>query len=117
MALVSGMAADLVRLIGEPMALRLIELHGGARVAIATRPDPAHVLAQQLSPEAEAALVAAWPGAYIKVPLARMWRAAVYHQQGLTTRMIARRLGVYEEAVRVYLRTAELGEQQMELGL
>ena len=101
----------LVALIGEAMALRLVELHGGRRVFVPRRAGARQKLAVELSPQAEAALVEEFGGGNIEVPLVRDWRARIYRARGMTHAAIAERLGCGEWAVRSYLRQPDSVDQ------
>ena len=101
----------LVELLGETLALQLVELHGGRRVFVPRRASATQKLAVELSPEAEAALVEEYGGGNIEVPLCKDWRARIYRARGLTHAAIAERLGCTEWAVRSYLRPRDRAEQ------
>jgi hypothetical protein len=105
-----------VELIGEALALRLVELHGGRRVFVPRRAAAGQKLAVELSPEAEAALVEEFGGGNIEVPLCKDWRARIYRARGMTHAAIAERLGCGEWAVRSYLRLPD-SVRQMDLPL
>lgn len=110
-------AAQLVRLIGLDLALRLMELHGGSRVFVPLSPAPTQKLARELSPEAEAALVGEYGGGNIEVPLCKAWRARIYRQRGMTHREIALALGCGERTVRCYLREHDAATAQFSLAI
>lgn len=94
----------LIELLGEDMALRLIELHGGTQLYIAVGPNVGKLrLAHELSPAAEIAMARGYGAGNLKIPLAKRWRARIYRSRGLTHREIARRLGCTERAVVAYL--------------
>jgi len=86
-------------------ALRVIEARGGLTVYI-----PHHVERSELAAEFGEAilarLVADHGGNYLRVPLAKAWRAQCYRAQGLSHGAIAARLQMTEEGVRKSLRLA-----------
>jgi hypothetical protein len=89
--------AHLAAPLGAEALLALIETHGGRRLYVPARSTPA--LRTLLGPGPAAAFCAAFRGAYVKVPLARAWRAAIYRGRGESQAAIARRLGLTEGAV------------------
>lgn len=101
--------------IGAEMTLRLIEQHGGTRLHVAKAPTPGSKLARDIGHDAALALAKVWGGDYLKVPLAREWRARVYQSRGGSYAKIARRLGVTEGTVWGYLNQAGMTNRQADL--
>jgi hypothetical protein len=93
----------LLRVLGEADAVRLIELHGGTRIYV---PHGGGHLALHFAQPAIGAIVAAWGGEYLKVPLARYWRARIYRARGMSYAQIARGVGATETSVWRWLNAA-----------
>ncbi|WP_338665011.1 hypothetical protein VQH23_07500 [Pararoseomonas sp. SCSIO 73927] len=98
-------------LIGREALLRLIETHGGTRLFIPERPVEGSVLTGAVGLPAALALSSRMAGTYLKVPLARAWRAAILRHYGATNPQIARALGVTEGAIERMLRPAPRSAQ------
>ncbi len=96
----------LLTLVGAAATLALVEHYGGTRVHVRTGATSRNRLAEQLGAPAASALAAAFGGEYIRVPLAKAWRAQIYRAQGLSYAAIARRLGCSDVTVWEYLRGA-----------
>ncbi len=108
--------ARLLALIGDAATLRFVEAHGGTRVHIRLGHTSRNALADLLGAAAAAALAQAFGGDYIRVPLAKKWRARQYRAQGLSYSAIARRLGCSDVTVWEYL-NGNRGSAQMALPL
>lgn len=78
--------------------LRLLEARAGTRLPIPKKVGQSK-LVEELGLDLTAALVDAWGGAQLKVPLGREWRAQVYRARGQSYAEIARRLGLTERGV------------------
>ena len=102
---------NLIELLGDQLALQLIELHGGTRLNVPRAIGEEHPLRAALGARGVELLVRYFGGAEIKVPMARPWRAAIYRTRGLTYREIARRLGCTETAVYGYMARARSAAQ------
>lgn len=89
-------------------ALRLIEARGGLTIYVPHNIDRSD-LAAELGEALLSRLVAEHGGNYLRVPLAKAWRAQCYRSQGLSHAAIAARLQMTEEGVRKTLRLAGLG--------
>lgn len=96
---------ELMDTLGEDGFFRLVEAHAGLRLYI-----PAHIDRSELSDtigiEATARLCNLYRGGYIKVPLAREFRALRYREAGLSNKDIARRLGLTETGVELLFQRA-----------
>lgn len=94
----SELTDELMDALGEEGFLALTEAHGGVRLYV-----PKDALGSQLSSEIgtdhAARLSKLFPGGYIRVPLAREFRARHYRSCGDSNSMIARRLGLTEAGV------------------
>lgn len=95
--------ARLIDMIGEEATLRFVEAHGGTRVHIRLGRTSRNGLADLLGAAAASALAEAFGGEYLRVPLAKRWRAQHYRRQGLSYAAIARRLGCSDVTVWEYL--------------
>ncbi len=101
-------AQKLIERIGYDFALKLIEARAGAHFYITSGGTGAAERARQQmdaefgAPMAEA-IIGAFGGDYLEVPLCREWRAEIYHLDGVNTNEIARRLGVTRATVSRYL--------------
>lgn len=90
-------SAELLGLLEPDAFLRLAEEYGGTRLYIPRSGDTTD-LVKQLGPEA-ARLGSRYAGTYIRVPLAREYRARHYRAIGQSNAEIARRLGMTETGV------------------
>jgi hypothetical protein len=82
---------ELVRVIGEADAMRLIGLHGGARMSVPKQPKADHALRMALSPAGFDQLVAGYGGESLDVPKGDAYLRRLRHDhvrqcraQGLT---------------------------------
>ncbi len=82
---------ELVRVLGEADAMRLIGVHGGARMAVPKRPKEDHPLRMALSPAGFDKLVAGYGGEALDVPKGDAYLRRLRHDhvrqcraQGLT---------------------------------
>lgn len=82
---------ELVRVLGDADALRLIGLHGGARMSVPKRPKDDHPLRMALSPAGFDKLVAGYGGETLDVPKGDAYLRRLRHEhvqqcraQGLT---------------------------------
>lgn len=105
----------LASLIGAAAALRLIEAHGGTRLYVPRQIEESPRLVEMLGIDGARRLSAEYGGDYLKVPLARMWRAARYRAEGLSYAQIARRLGCTESTVWRHLAAADLTQLEMDI--
>lgn len=90
--------AALLRLLGPAAFLRLVEAYGGVRLFVPETNDRTELVAE-IGNDAVMKLVDRWGGFYIRVPLAREFRARQYRAAGLSNAQIARRLGMAETGV------------------
>ncbi|TCT35393.1 hypothetical protein [Martelella mediterranea] len=92
------MEQELRDMLGGEDFLKLVERVGGIRFYVPN--DPAKSADKEgLGSDILHRLSAAYAGEYIKVPLARRWRADQYRLQGQSHADIARRLGMSESGV------------------
>ena len=89
---------ELLDLLGPEDFLRLVEAHGGTRLYV-PRTENGSSLPEELGLEAVEKLQGLRAGEWIRVPLAREWRARHYRANGLTNAKIAVRLGLTETGV------------------
>lgn len=88
----------LLRLLGPAGFIRLVEAYGGVRLYVpetASRTD----LVKEIGDRAALKLADRWGGFYIRVPLAKEFRARHYRAAGASNAQIARRLGMTEPGV------------------
>ncbi|WP_045682051.1 hypothetical protein [Martelella endophytica] len=99
------MEMELRAMLGDEGFMQFVEKVGGIRFYVPH--DPARSADKEgLGDDILAPLSNAYPGEYIKVPLARRWRADQYRLRGLSHADIARRLGMSESGVYKLLRSA-----------
>jgi hypothetical protein len=105
------LVADLMALLGEDGYFRLCDKLGGVRLAVPR--DPARSeLPAQVGAEIAGHLSKAYPGGYIRVPIARTLRARRYRDAGMSNRDIALRLGMTENAVmKLFIRERRAGRE------
>ncbi|WP_244617919.1 hypothetical protein [Rhizobium sp. RU35A] len=94
----SDIAQVLLDLLGEDDFFRLVEAHAGMRLYIPADPHRSS-LPDEIGLSAARKLAGEYRGGYIKVPLARQFRALRYREAGLSNKEVARRLGLTETAV------------------
>lgn len=101
----SDLTGELQELLGDEGFLKLTDVHGGIRVYI---PKVAHgsALASEIGVDNTARLSKMFSGGYIRVPVAREFRARHYRAHGESNAMIARRLGLTETGVEKLFRRA-----------
>jgi len=89
---------ELTDLLGEDGFYQLTEAYAGTRLYV-----PGDIARSELpsviGAENARRLSNVFPGGYIRIPLARSFRAARYRLEGLSNRDIARRLGLSEGGV------------------
>ncbi len=90
--------AELLALLGPDDFMRLVERHGGTRLYV-PRGDGASGLAEEIGAAAVEKLRSRRAGEWIRVPLAREWRARQYRLAGLSNSQIAVKLGLTETGV------------------
>lgn len=99
--------SHLLAAIGEGPLLLLIERYAGTRIYVPSTPVGAATLERVVgSAEAAAKLVealSAMGAEVIRVPLAKAWRARIYHGRGMSQAEIALKLGCNEVTVWKYL--------------
>lgn len=96
---------ELMETLGDEGFFALVEAHAGMRLYVPADPGRSE-LPQTIGFDHAARLSKLYPGGYIKVPLAREFRALRYREAGLGNRDIARRLGLTESGVERLLRRA-----------
>lgn len=101
--------------LGAEATLALIEKRGGTRVYVPFQATKTSQLTQEIGLRAARALVGAYGGSTVTVPVARSWRVRHYHAAGLSYAAIARKLGCHEDTVWRLLNRA--GETQRQLPL
>ncbi len=106
----NGVIEDIAAEIGFTAALALIEYHGGRVVMIPVRPSPDHPIARTVGMPALTRLCAAWAGEVLYIEgdtrRARIERRALIARlaaEGLSTRAIARAIGIGERRVQQIL--------------
>lgn len=72
---------ELARVLGDVDALRLVGLHGGARVSVPTKVRDDHPLRMALGAEAFGRLVAAYAGETIELPKGDAYLRELRHEQ------------------------------------
>jgi hypothetical protein len=90
--------------LGLDDTLRFLEAFGGTEIYIATNPGSRSSVAGLVGYPKAKALAAISHRLQRRVPLAREWRAAVYYSQGLKKAQIARKIGVTDKTVRLWLK-------------
>ncbi len=97
---------ELIEICGDGGFLRLTEIYGGTRLFIPARPDASSVQ-NDLGVDIANRLAKRYGGAYLRVPLAREWRAMHYRSMGASNARVARALGMTETGVeKLFARTA-----------
>ncbi len=104
-----NLAPDLLELLGEEAFFALVEAHAGIRLYVPADPHRSK-LPETIGHDAALRLARAYPGGYIRVPLAREFRTVRYTRSGMTNSEIARRLGVTERGVEQLLKRARTQE-------
>ncbi|MGC4407541.1 winged helix-turn-helix transcriptional regulator [Rhizobium rosettiformans] len=96
---------ELMTALGDDGFFALVEAHAGVRLYVPE--DLARSeLPKAIGFENAARLSKLYPCGYIKVPLARPFRALRYREAGMSNRDIARRLGLTESGVEKLLKRA-----------
>lgn len=89
---------ELMLLLGDDGFFTLTEAYGGTRLYV-----PGDIgrsgLPETIGAENAARLSNSFPGGYIRIPLARWFRAGRYRQSGMSNRDIARKLGLTESSI------------------
>jgi hypothetical protein len=91
-------SAELMAALGEDGFFALTEAYGGIRLYVPGNPANSD-LPETIGLDIATRLSNRFPGSYMRIPLAREFRAARYHKEGATNRDIARRLGITETGV------------------
>ncbi|MCO5065673.1 MAG: hypothetical protein M9924_14840 [Rhizobiaceae bacterium] len=94
----SDIEIELRELLGDDAFLRLVDRWGGTRLYIANHSVRSQIF-EHLGSEASHKLSEEFGRLYIKVPLARKFRAHRYRQEGLPNSAIALKLGMTESGV------------------
>lgn len=89
---------ELLHTLGEDGFFVLVEAHAGMRLYIPADPDRSD-LPGTIGIEYATHLSNLFRGGYIKVPLAREFRALRYRDRGLSNKDVARKLGLTENGV------------------
>jgi hypothetical protein len=95
---VSDLTTELHEALGDAGFLKLTDTHGGIRLYVPKEPHGS-TLASEIGIDNAARLSKMFSGGYIRVPVAREFRARHYRRQGESNSMIARRLGLSETGV------------------
>jgi hypothetical protein len=95
---VSELADELMDALGEDGFLALTEAHGGVRLYV-PKDASGSQLSSEIGCDSAARLSKLFPGGYIRIPLAREFRARHYRSRGDSNAAIARRLGLTETGV------------------
>lgn len=98
---------ELVTALGEDDFFVLTEAYAGTRLYVPADPDRSELPAT-LGHAAATRLAKAYPGGYIRIPLAREFRVRRYVEAGYTIRQMAVRLGVTETSVNKLVARAKL---------
>lgn len=93
-----GMIKELYDLIGHDALMILVENFGGLRIYIPKDISNSKI-AKVLPPDVLIKLSRTYCGSFLRVPLARQYRARHYRLAGLNNRKIARKLGMTESGV------------------
>lgn len=94
----SDLTTELYEALGDAGFLKLTDTHGGIRIYVPKEPHGS-ALANEIGVDNAARLSKMFSGGYIRVPVAREFRARHYRRQGESNSMIARRLGLSETGV------------------
>ena len=100
---------DLYATLGEDGFFALVEAHAGVRLYVPSDPERSELPAT-IGVDAAYRLAKAIPGGYIRVPLAREFRARRYVDAEMSNREIAKRLGLTESGVERLLKRARKRE-------
>ncbi|WP_425646097.1 sigma factor-like helix-turn-helix DNA-binding protein [Agrobacterium leguminum] len=100
---------DLLSTLGEEGFFSLVEAHAGVRLYVPSDPERSE-LSSTIGVDAAYRLAKAYPGGYIRVPLAREFRARRYVDAEMSNRDIAKRLGLTESGVERLLKRARKRE-------
>ncbi len=104
-----NLAPDLLAMLGEKAFFALVEAHAGIRLYVPADPHRSQ-LPETIGYDAALRLARAYPGGYIRIPLARVFRTIQYTRSGMSNSEIARRLGVTERGVEQLLQRARTQE-------
>lgn len=109
------LSGELLHLLGAEDFLKLVERYGGTRLYVS---GAGRSLSRALGRAGAQALASRYQGSYIRVPLARSFRARTYRESGLSNAEIARRLGVTETGVdKIFARMDEKPAKGSQLDL
>lgn len=100
---------DLYSTLGEEGYFALVEAHAGVRLYVPHDIDRSELPAT-IGVDNAHRLAKAIPGGYIRVPLAREFRARRYVEAQLSNREIAKRFGMTESGVETLLKRARKRE-------
>jgi hypothetical protein len=89
---------ELISILGEDGFFALTEAYAGIRLYVPGNPNNSD-LPGTLGLDYSIRLSKRYPGSYIRVPMARAFRAVRHRERGATNREIALRLGVREDSV------------------
>ncbi|MDE4175784.1 helix-turn-helix domain-containing protein [Phaeobacter sp. PT47_59] len=93
-----------IEALGLEDTLRFLDAFGGVEAYIANQPSARSRVVQLVGLPKAKMLAENGSRLQRRVPLAKEWRAAVYHSQGLPTVEIALKLGVTDVSVRRWLK-------------
>lgn len=93
-----GLSADLLEILGEADFLQLVERYGGQRLYVPAGDEDTAVV-RALGRKAARLLAASYGRTYLRIPLARAFRARQYRAAGMSNAEIARKLVITETGV------------------
>ena len=96
---------ELMAILGDDGFFALTEAFAGVRLYVPANPERSE-LPQMIGDSFANSLAKAYPGGYIRVPLAREFRARRYIKMNMSVRDIALRLGLTETGVNKLLKRA-----------
>ncbi len=102
----------LIEVLGEDLAVKLMESCSGTRVFVPQKMPTEHLLLEFLGEAGMALMIQYYGGDALAVPEGRAWRIDFYKRKmGLTVREMARRLHCSEKTVYAHLRGNAVSKQ------
>lgn len=108
-----NLSEELLDLLGEDEFFQLVDTRPGIRTYIAQNIDESDLLGT-LSYDAYSRLAKAYGRLYIRVPLAREFRARRYLAAGMTLKQVALKLGMTETGVSKIIRRAKVQKKPVQ---